>query len=687
MNFRKRDLLISLSTAIVAALLLRASPVRAQVQNLCLQEIDGVVSPDSYGDVSTEEACNLDQTSSGITAKNNSWGDLISAGPPSVPNPKSGTGTGGTFSGILQSVPDQMTVGTKVTFPINGTTNKWIYKVAAGGPSKSDLQQGATGTYIYTAASLSSGPAMSDEILYYLVTRATNNGSELQGAWFFLGPVSLTDPSCTSKCTFTGHHTNGDLFFLSAFTQGGGQVGIQAYQWQCTGTGTACDDSGTLMNVANGACSGSGSGTSSNFLCGEVNDHLITVPSALPNPSTGTSLDTGLFYNGGVDVTHLFSGQTPCFSSVLFESISSPSCSTVPCSSIGNADAKFFIFGTANTCSINASKTCGQGIFNADQTGATYPVAGLVSNGDGGTLTLSSITDSPSFDTGSLGCFSSAKSFNGTSCTASKDACLACETAVLAGASGAPSPDLNCSSASLTATGTAGNAICYGAAITEPTSTCSGASCTDTVTATATGPSGSTIAPKMATANNCTIPSLAAGLNVTKNCQAGLVSTGSALEVQVNTGYLVCNEQAALLSNVTLTDNEVSSANITSVSGGGTTCPSGATGLCLAPEGKTGDCATFTGFYIPTLLSQISGIGTVPACTTGSLTNGTQDFLADTATATGQCKSSVCAVSSGCTVSSSGTVTCSATGGASCPLCPLQTLPASGSPPSSENPD
>src|SRR5437899_2616924 len=165
-----------IATLATLALSLGASRASAQVQNLCLQEIDGVVSPDSYGDISTEEACSLDR--SGGTGNNNSWGDLISAGPPSVPNPTSGTGSGGTF---------------------------------------------------------------------------------------------------------TGHHTNGDLFLLSAFTQGGGQIGIQAFKWQCTGTGKACDDSGSLVNVANGACSGAGFGSQSNFLCGEVNDHTITVPSQLPN--------------------------------------------------------------------------------------------------------------------------------------------------------------------------------------------------------------------------------------------------------------------------------------------------------------------------------------------------------------------------------------------------------------------
>jgi len=671
----KRLMVLSQLTVILAVLglLLHASPASAQVQNLCLQELDGIVSPDSYANLSTPEACNLDETTSGITANNNSWGDLIgtTGAPGPVPNPPSGTGTGGTFSGVLQTVPDQFTQG--ASSKLGSGINTWLYKVAAGGPSKSDLQQGATATYVYTQnpAFFSGGPATGDELLYYLVTRSSNNGSELHGVWLFKGPVAFADPTCTSKCSFTGNHTNGDLFLLSGFTGGGGIATIQVFQWSCSGTGAACDSSGSLTFVATGSCSTGSSGLE----CGEVNDHSISVPSTLSNPGTGTTLATGLFFNGGVDVTKLNGGLTPCFSSVLFESIASASCSTASlatstCSSIGNAAAKFFIFGTFNTCAINVNKTCGQGRFNDAQTAATYPISGIVNNADGGTLSLSSITDSPSFDSGSLGCFSSAQSFNGTSCTASKAACEACEEAVLFGSAGAPTPQ-SCANVSLTATGTADNAVCYGASITQPTSVCIGAGCTDTVTASATGPGGSTIAPKMATAT-CSITPLNSGLNVTKNCQAGLTSTGSALEVQVNTGYLVCNEQAAILSNVTLSDNVVSSANITKVSGG-ITCPAGLTPPCLAPEGKTGDCATFTGFYVPTSLGQISGIGTVPACVNGSLTNGTQDLLADTATATGSCNSTVCTAGTGCSTSGS-TVTCTAMGGASCPLCPLQVL-------------
>jgi hypothetical protein len=678
MSFFKRGLLVSLSTAMVAVLLLllRASPVRAQVQNLCLQEIDGVIGPaDAYGNISTEELCSKDI---GGTGSNNSWQDLtgISAIVPagSVPNPSSGKGTGGAFSGVLDAVPDQLTSGTKILDGID----TWQYGVKAGGPSKADLLRGAVATYTYTGPSFTGSVKTNDEILYYLVTRNSNNGDELHGVWLFLGPVSQTNPLCTSKCTFTGHHTQGDLYLLSGFTGGGGTATIQVFQWSCTGTGAACDSSGSLTHLATGDCALTGA---SGLECGVVNDEALTVPSSLGNPNLppSTPVDVGLFYNGGIDVTNLNGGVAPCFSSVMFQAISSASCSTSSlatstCTSIGNADAKFFIFGNFNTCSINVDKSCGAGTLNASQTAITYPIAGLVSNGDGGTLSLSSITDSPSFDPSTLNCFASTAMFNSTSCTANDSACSACEQAFLTSATGAPAPEA-CPGASLNAKGTSGDKVCYGANITNPTSTCVGAGCTDTVTASATGPGGSTIPSKMATAT-CSFSPLQAGLTVNKNCQAGLAETGSYLEVKVNTAYRVSNEEPATLSNVTLTDTTVSSANIPLT--GGVTCPTGATGFCLAPEGP-GDDATATGSYVPTSLTQISGIGTVPACVGGSLTNGTQDFLSDTVTATGQCSAKVCAAGTGCT-SNGTTVTCTAMTGASCPLCPLQPLTAAPSP-------
>src|SRR5207253_6910759 len=135
---------------------------------------------------------------------------------------------------VIPTVADQFTTGTKVLDPIS----TWTYKIAAGGPAKADLQQGMTATYTYTQSppAFPSGPNTGDDIIYYAVTRASNNGSELQGTWFFVNPVApkpIVAPAKTAG--FSGNHSQGDLYLLSAFSQGGGTVGIQVYEWNCTG--------------------------------------------------------------------------------------------------------------------------------------------------------------------------------------------------------------------------------------------------------------------------------------------------------------------------------------------------------------------------------------------------------------------------------------------------------------------
>ena len=632
------------AAAAFIALGLSPRPALAQVQNLCLLELDA-------GDTSTQELCTADQGVSAPAGSNQDWNILIAGG---TANPSSGTGTLGQFSGVAVTVGDQFTTGTKVLDPVS----TWTYKIAAGGPAKADLQQGMTATYTYTQSppAFSGGPATFDDIIYYAVTRATNNGSELQGTWFFVNPVApkpIVAPAKTAG--FSGFHSQGDLYLLSAFSQGGGTVGIQVYEWNCTGTGSTCDSTGSLTPKASGACTGS---SANNFECGVVNTSSITVPTALSNPNTGTTLAAGLFYEGGVDISNVFGSNVPCFSSVMFESVSSPSCSTFPCSSLGNAAAKFFISSPFNTCKANVTKTCGIGTLNFSTGDITYPISGIVSNADGGTLTLSSITDSapgtiaadsPSgLDAGSLKCSTA------SGCTDTDAHCASCSSGLSS----------TCSGLTLTAS----SKVCYQATFTAAGDQC-GNGCKDTVTATVSGPTGSNV-PAATQSATCSFQAVGAGLEVFKTCSATLVSTASALQVQVNTQFLVCNDQPAPLSNVTLTDRLTA--------GPQDACPSGYTldsntnphsctkaitlsSTSLAPEGEANHCISATSSYVPVAL---------PSDVNTNCPNGT---FQDTATATGDCDGSLCNTGAGqsCTLNGT-TLTCSANSNtATCPLCPL----------------
>ncbi len=215
-SFRRS--LVCLTGAISVAslfLLLRASPVRAQVQNLCIAELDA-------GDTSTSELCTADQPSCTSatpacvsTGTNVDWNQIIgttgAAG--SAPTPTSGYGAGGQSSGVLPSQGAVFRQGTKILDPIA----TWAFSTGAS-PSKATLTNGIVASYSYTGPSLGSSgaaPQTSDEIIYYALTRSTNNGSELQGTWFLVNALTPTPAGCTKNCSFIGAHTTGDLFVLA----------------------------------------------------------------------------------------------------------------------------------------------------------------------------------------------------------------------------------------------------------------------------------------------------------------------------------------------------------------------------------------------------------------------------------------------------------------------------------------
>ncbi len=633
-------------------LLLRASPAYAQVQNLCIEELDA-------GDTSTTELCTADQPSCTSatpacvsTGTNVDWNQIIgntgAAG--SAPTPTSGYGAGGQSSGVLPSQGSVFRQGTKILDPIA----TWVFSTGAS-PSKATLTNGIVASYSYTGPSLpGAAPQTGDEIIYYVVTRSSNNGSELQGTWFLVNALTPTPAGCTKNCSFIGAHATGDLFVLSTFTGGGGNVGLALFQW------TGNDATGSLSFVESAQCSGA----NGSLACGEVNAGQVT------NSFLGGTLATGLFYEGGVDVTQAFTtagAAVPCFSNVLFESIASASCSPSSCSatnftsasSLGNAEAKGFILGTFNTCHADVTKVCGAGSGDQSTGDIKFPISGILSNPDGSTLTFSSITDSApgtisgdgtsGLDPGSLVCSKD------SSCTSTDSACGACTTGLG-----------SCTGLTLGAAGSGTDKICYQATFTADSTLCAD-KCKDTVTAKVTGPGNSTLS---ATAQaSCSFTPANAGLDVIKQCQSVLVAGSSGLQVQVNTKYTVCNEQAAPLTGVTLIDSVVAGPSGACPTGytfnsGNNSCTKSLTPSLssLTAEGNTNDCATATSSYIPVVL---------PSDTGGTCPNGT---FQDTGTATGQCKGTLCqqATGSNCSLdATTGQLVCKASGSASCPLCPL----------------
>ena len=123
-------------------------------------------------------------------------------------------------------------------------------------PDKDDIEHAYAAQYTITAA----GPYQNHKVLFFGGDRLANNGNTNIGFWFFHNNVTAggsrsgTDangnPTCSfnSGCGFTqlhtvgnkslGGNTPGDLFILSAFTNGGAQPTIKIFEWVGPGNAT-----------------------------------------------------------------------------------------------------------------------------------------------------------------------------------------------------------------------------------------------------------------------------------------------------------------------------------------------------------------------------------------------------------------------------------------------------------------
>ena len=85
-----------------------------------------------------------------------------------------------------------------------------------------------------------------DRILYFGMEKTTDNGDNNVGLWVLQDGSVACDPNGTlepgSGEPFQGNHTDGDLFIVSEFTNGGGVSLVNVYAWQ--GTGLVLVDSG-----------------------------------------------------------------------------------------------------------------------------------------------------------------------------------------------------------------------------------------------------------------------------------------------------------------------------------------------------------------------------------------------------------------------------------------------------------
>ena len=491
------------------------------------------------------------------------------------------------------------------------TLDMWLY-VPGNTPNKDALNGGYAAGY---------NDSTGDFNLVMGANRFDPSGAANIGLWFFqnsitLGPVSKNN----GTGHFLGSHVNGDLFVIASFVTGGGVSVPFVYSWNQAGLPNA---------FTVGGVSGCVSGMGGNVVgskavpgqCADSNLLLLADPTtnicgtnqpycSITNSKTVTgnwpnsgSMVSPLFWEGGIDVTKALQvigiNTVPCFSSFLEETRSSPSTT---------ATLKDFLLGPITLCGMSISKSCGTPSVNEAGTAINYPVTGTVTNTGIGTLYGVKVCDTIS------------PASSPTVVTVS-NTCPSATCGLRAGSNVLGPGEMGTWTDAGSSTASSQADTAFAVATTDMSG--SGVTC-----AAPAGPIRSTAPDGLAT---CML-SPSGTLSVSKACSTTLVATSSDVQVQVAFNGMVCNNGLSQVTGVGLTEHDSSSAGMSSPTPSSATlgpCDNGVnaagncneqcvglwdetTDACVAftppatptcPAGDTciaGNCATYTGNYIPT---------------------------------------------------------------------------------------
>jgi hypothetical protein len=251
----------------------------------------------------------------------------------------------------------------------------WQWKQAGPSPDKDDIEHAYAAQYIVN----------SHKLLYFGGDRLANNGNTNIGFWFFHNPVTtagsrsttandVTSCSFASGCGFSGTHTvgdvslggdvPGDIFILSAFTNGGAQPTIKLFEW--VGPGNATKNYLGSNNCFTSACTlqplaipntpgfndnrCGGATVTGDVGCALVNGTSKPSPWIFTDKTSGAPANTfgpSEFYEGGLDLTDLGFGDA-CFSSALLNTRSSQS---------GTSVLQDFALGSFGSCTSSVVTT------------------------------------------------------------------------------------------------------------------------------------------------------------------------------------------------------------------------------------------------------------------------------------------------------------------------------------------
>ncbi len=196
------------------------------------------------------------------------------------------------------------TLASKDTKPVSG----WTCVSANNVTDKGDI------TNAYVALMAASGGS---ENLYFGLEKTASNGDNNVGIWLLQNPSVACSSSGTST-TFGGQHTDGDIFLVSEFTNGGVVSSINAYRWNGDDTGSLSTTpfaSGQDCHVTNAG----------DELCATTNGKDITVPWLNYFKGSGLNQPEGpsAFFEGGINLSAFSQFTSGCFTKVLFNTRSS----------------------------------------------------------------------------------------------------------------------------------------------------------------------------------------------------------------------------------------------------------------------------------------------------------------------------------------------------------------------------
>ena len=241
------------------------------------------------------------------------WTSLFGAGgaPVLTPDPVNGPVLADTFVDDTDAVDTTyFKGGTKIDDP--------IHNMACGGPAANNK---TSLDYAYAAVVQVPDGAPDNaghSVLYFGLEKqaAGNGGDNAFGFWLFKDK----NVGCSGSGSFTGAHTNGDLFVDGLFTNGGGASNIEVFRWN------GDDTTGSLgaAPVATGNVCGAVAG--SDDTCGIANN--ATIPSG-PWRSAST-MAANTFVEAGLDMTDLLGQGGGCFTTFLADSQASQSTNSQP---------------------------------------------------------------------------------------------------------------------------------------------------------------------------------------------------------------------------------------------------------------------------------------------------------------------------------------------------------------------